>query len=170
MAQGIWQTTDHRPVSATEAQREWALRAHEVLEEVAGRYGRTVAYADLATEVQRRAGIATDLDPADWVDDVLSAVAARCQEAGEPRLIALVERPHATQAHTITADRLACHQAYGAKMPAERTTRRTTRSRSSSGSSAPAVRKPVKPEDRVRKVCPSCFVELPSTGICDDCD
>ena len=52
---GIWQETDHRSVNAGEARREWALHAHDVLEEVARRYGRSIAYADLAAEVQRRA-------------------------------------------------------------------------------------------------------------------
>jgi hypothetical protein len=169
LTQGIWQLTDHHPVTAQEARREWALVAHDILEEVAKRYGRSVQYSDLAQEMQRRTGIATDLELSTWVDDVLAAVAERCKDSGEPRLITLVDRPGVTHATEVPAARMECYQAYGAKIPATRTTRRTTRTRSGAAAAAPA-RKPAKAEERVRPICQRCFVELPSTGVCDNCD
>lgn len=165
VAQQIWQATDHRPVTAAEAHREWALRAHEVLAEVAGRYGRSIGYSDLGGEVQRRAGILTDMDPDTWLDDVLADVGNRCSESGKPSLTALVDVPYARSRQNSDA-RLACYQAYGAKVPNERAPRtpgtRATRK--------PAAKRPVKLEDRVRPICPTCFVELPGTGVCDTCD
>lgn len=169
---GIWQETDHRPVTASEATLEWTLRAHEILVEVAGRWNRSIAYDDLAAEVQRRTGIRTDMDAEDWLDDVLKEINTRCVEAGKPKLIALVDMPGVTSREA-SAARLSCYEAYGARKPREKAattrtagarTRRETEPRK-----APAKRA-VKPQDRVRPLCPRCFVELPSTGICDSCD
>lgn len=167
--QGIWQATDHRPISAQEAHREWALVAHDILEEVARRYGRSVAYADLAGEVQRRTGIATDLELGNWLDDVLTEVAERCKDSSEPRLVVLVDRPGVAHTSEIPAARLECYEAYGAKIPAKKTSRGATRSRTTTSSVAPA-RKRAKVQERLRPICQRCFVELPSTGICDNCD
>lgn len=167
MTQGIWQETDHRPITAQEAHREWALVAHDILEEVARRYGRSVAYADLGGEVQRRSGIATDLELSSWLDDVLTEVSERCNESGEPRLIMLIDRPGVAQSSGVPAARLACYETYGAKIPARKPTRSAGRSRTSTAAPAP---KRTKVQDRVRPICQRCFVELPATGICDTCD
>lgn len=181
MAQGIWQETDHRPVTAAEASREWTLRAYEVLAEVAGRYGRSIEYADLASEVQRRSGIMTDMPWSLWLDAVLTEVGHRCQEAGHPSLVALVhDGPAASKLQSDA--RLACYQAYGAKMPAGRVrgsaggrspgrTSHGGRSRSSGGTLRPEpAPKRTRPPQRERPVCPTCFLELPATGVCDSCD
>jgi hypothetical protein len=45
----------------------------------------------------------------------------------------------------------------------------TTRTRSTS-SATRAPRKPKKPELPERGVCPTCFLQLPATGRCDNCD
>lgn len=48
----------------------------------------------------------------------------------------------------------------------------TTRPRSTAGAAsatAPPTRRPVKVEAPV-KLCPTCFLALPATGVCDDCD
>lgn len=167
MTQGIWQATDHRPITAQEARREWALVAHDILEEVARRYGRTVAYADIGGEVQRRSGIATDLEFSNWLDDVLADVSERCNESGEPRLVALIDRPGIAQISGMPAERLACYEGYGAKIPAKKAPRKAARSRAATAGSPP---KRIKVQERVRPICPQCFVELPATGICDTCD
>jgi hypothetical protein len=169
VTQGIWQATDHRPVTAQEARREWALVAHDILEEVARRYGRSVAYADLAGEVQRRSGIATNLELSSWLDDIISEVDVRCNESGEPRLIALIDRPGVARTGEVPAARLACYEAYGAKIPTRKASRGAGRTRSATPA-APPTRKRAKVQERVRPICPRCFVELPATGICDNCD
>lgn len=166
---GIWQATDHRPVSVAEAEREWTLRATEILSEVAGRYGRTIDYGDLGTEVQRRAGILTDMAFEIWLDDVLREVGRRCTEAGKPMLNLLVEDP---DSKVDPLARSSIYEAYGAKMPGtKKSSTRGPRARSaSSGEKKAPARRTVKPEERRRPVCPTCFVELPSTGVCDNCD
>lgn len=180
MAHGIWQSTDHRLVTEAEAGREWTLRAYEVLAEVAGRYGRSIEYADLAGEVQRRTGIVTDMPQALWLDDVLTEVGRRCQEAGHPSLVALVDNgPAGLTPHS--AARLACYQAYGAKMPASgvrssaggRSSGRTSHGGRSPSSGAPrreSAPKRTRAPQRERQLCPTCFLELPATGVCDSCD
>lgn len=167
MAQGIWQATDHRPVTAAEATREWALRAYEVLAEVAARYGRSVAYDDLAGEVQRRTGINTDMDPDLWLDDVLVEVGARCQESGKPSLNVLVDYPYTSRVDSDA--RRACHQAYGAKLPREKAAGSGDARRGTGTRRAAATKRIARPE-RARPICPTCFVELPGTGVCDTCD
>lgn len=166
MAQGIWQAVDRSPVNAAEAHREWTLRATEILTEVAGRFGRSIEYADLGAEVQRRAGILTDRGIETWLDLVLREVGRRCAEAGKPSLTLLVEIP---DVRVDPAARASVHEAYGAKLPKARAPR-TTRSRASAGAEAgERSRRPSKPAERRRPLCPTCFVELPSTGICDNC-
>ncbi len=44
-----------------------------------------------------------------------------------------------------------------------------TRKRAAS-TKPPAPRKPKKPEPPPRPVCPTCFLQLPATGRCDNCD
>lgn len=170
MAHGIWQEIDHRPVPAAEAGREWTLRASEVLAEVAGRYGRSIEYADLAGEVQRRTGIMTDMPGSLWLDDVLTEVGHRCQEAGRPSLVALVDDGTAAS-RPLSEARLACYQAYGAKMPAGRV-RGPAGGRSPGRPShgEPRQTPGSRPPQRVRHVCPTCFLEMPATGVCDSCD
>lgn len=167
---GIWQDSDHRPVTLSEAKQEWTLRAHEILAEIAGRWNRSIGYDDLAGEVQRRTGIRTDMDSEDWLDGVLSEIDVRCVEAGKPKLVALVDFP-GTARHDSEA-RIACYEAYGARKPREKaaSTRSAGRTRRESEPKKAPSRRTVKPEERVRPMCPSCFVELPATGICDNCD
>lgn len=173
MAQGIWQESDHRPVTAAEATREWTLRAQEVLAEVAGRWGRSIEYADVAAEVQRRSGIRTDMAADTWLDDVLAEVDARCREASKPSLLALVDQPDASLSGE-NAARLACYEAYGAKPPraprASAGRSAGARPRATKAAGTTPTRKSPRREERPRPVCPTCFVELPGTGICDDCD
>lgn len=168
MAQGIWQSIDHSPVTAAEADREWTLRATEILVEVASRYGRSIAYADLGAEVQRRSGILTDMALETWLDDVLREVGRRCTEAGQPALNLLVDD---SGSRVDPAARVSIYEAYGARMPKARTPR-TTKGPRSRGRAADAQERPkrvTKPVERRRPVCPTCFVELPSTGVCDNC-
>ncbi|WP_432559374.1 hypothetical protein [Granulicoccus sp. GXG6511] len=165
-------------MSVADADREWTLRATEILTEVAGRYGRTIEYADLGAEVQRRSGILTDMPFAVWLDDVLREVGSRCREAGKPALSLLVDDPDSKVDPTA---RQSVYESYGAKVPRAKTSSsRSPRTRSlgssNSGSNTGASRggtspkRTVKPAERRRPLCPTCFVELPSTGVCDNCE
>ena len=64
----------------------------------------------------------------------------------------------------------------GVAAATRRTTRATGGSRgtSSSGGSRPAAARPaakprVAASDKVYELCPTCFLALPSTGVCDNC-
>jgi hypothetical protein len=56
-----------------------------------------------------------------------------------------------------------------AKLRASAPKRSTTARTRSTQTKAPTARKPKKPEIK-RAVCPTCFLELPATGRCDNCD
>lgn len=167
MVPSIWQTSDHRPVSAAEAQLEWTLRATEILVEVAGRHGRSIEYADLGPEIQRRTGIMTDLPTPDWLDDVLAEVAQRCAEAGKPVLTMVVDDPDTPVS---AAARASVYEAYGAKPLRSRATSRIKSPTRRPTTGATRSKRTITATQRRRPVCPTCFVELPVTGVCDDCD
>ena len=88
-------------------------------------------------------------------------------------------------------ERLECYRRHGAEIPAgggeaalppvREAVRRAPRSsvggtRTPAGPRAPraprkaAAPKILKPEPVPEKLCPSCFMVLPSTGVCDNCD
>ena len=52
---------------------------------------------------------------------------------------------------------------------ARSTTARSTTARSSTAAKAPAS-KPRRTTEPETKICPTCFMALPATGICDNCD
>lgn len=180
----FWRDADRSPVTVQEAVGEWALSAWDVLEAVAARWGRTVEAADLAAEVQRRSGIVTSTPSSSWIGPVLSLVAQRAQESRGPVLTSLVTdggRAYAGFRDVLAAQgtpalgaddlaeraadaREATHRAYGAKEPARRASggARTAR--------AAKAAKPTRTEPPKPRVCPTCFLELPATGVCDNCD
>ncbi|MBS44828.1 MAG: hypothetical protein CMH83_17010 [Nocardioides sp.] len=57
-----------------------------------------------------------------------------------------------------------------ARSTTPRTTSGTTRRTSSAGPAKPAAPKRVAASDRPVAVCPTCFMALPATGVCDNCD
>jgi hypothetical protein len=61
---------------------------------------------------------------------------------------------------------LAEQRAAAAKRPARATTSRASATRTK----VAVPRKPKKPDPPKRPVCPTCFLELPLTGRCDNCD
>lgn len=81
-------------------------------------------------------------------------------------------------------ERLDCYRVFGAVLPdgggvpalarpapAARAPRAASGARSASPRPrAVAVRKPARKEPDPPKVCPSCFMALPATGVCDMCD
>lgn len=101
-----------------------------------------------------------------------------------------VRGDHVTDAEQHAAqERLDCYRVHGADLPegggvpgfpapparatrpqranSTRTTSRSTGAVRTRKSPAPAPAKPAAP---VAKTCPSCFMQLPSTGLCDNCD
>jgi hypothetical protein len=120
-----------------------------------------------------------------WIGGVLEQVALGCYSRGEPLLSALCVHSDGTvgegYGHAIAdtyggdvptdldmhaaAERLKCYVRFGAEVPV--------------GGGAPALTPQVAAKraqakrkmaaDRPRKVCPTCHLELPLTGQCDNC-
>ena len=43
------------------------------------------------------------------------------------------------------------------------------RTRKTAARKAPAVKRPTKPADLPREICPTCFMAVPRSGVCDNC-
>jgi hypothetical protein len=204
MTLAAYRSDDGTAIDAAPAQEAWSRAARPVLVQVARRYGSLTTPNDLAEEVQALSGVRTRNPAADWIGDVLDAVAVECVARGEPLLSAfcvgtdgrigdrytkLVVSLDATAASDIemhaATQRLEAHRYYGATLPvdggrpalppqlakarASAPKSSTTRTRSTR-TKTPAPRKPKKPELPPRAVCPTCFLQLPVTGRCDNCD
>lgn len=177
-----------RWVEVNEGRDPWATAAAEVLTDIASSYGSTVTYAELAEEVQRRTGLRTRTHSRNWIGTVLAVVVTRGRAEGLPALTSLVShRPDGGEPDAGTARaRLACYRRFADDVPAEVVAQveaeaaaeraaaqeaareKATRPRRAS-TRAPKAPKPVKREDEPPKICPTCFVQLPASGICDTC-
>lgn len=119
--------------------------------------------------------VGTDGRMSDWYADTVQAV--RGEVVADPE-------QHAAQ------ERLECYRVHGAELPpgggepalpplpspARRQVREpratapgATRPRSS-GTPTARPTAPRKPEPAPPALCPTCFMQLPSTGVCDNCD
>jgi hypothetical protein len=178
--------SDGEAVDAQVARQEWAEAARPILEAVAGRYNATIAYADLAEAVQERAGITTEQQVRHWIAPVLQIVSQGCVDRSEPLLAALAirsdgnvgpgyattvatvrgEKPEDPEMHA-AIERLACYELHGAELPAN---------------GGRATLTPVEHERRqraalraskvipARPACPTCQMQLLTSGVCGTCD
>lgn len=85
-----WRTANELSVPFSEALDLWADAAHAALAEIAGRYGAFISHAELAARAQADVGIATRAPVRTWITALQRRVTDRCQEAGEPPLVALM--------------------------------------------------------------------------------
>ena len=140
---GFWHEPDALPTSKAIALQTWAPVAIEVLLE---RDGRKITATDLATEVQSRSGVSTSHPATSWMADLLVVVDHLRTLDGEPSLGGMVGTPP----------------------PPPRASRASGGGRTAS----PRVSTPRAPakSDRPIAMCPRCFMALPATGICDNCD
>lgn len=181
-------------VSQSDALRQWAPAAREVLLETAGVYGAWVTEEELARRVQAATGVTTRQPAEQWVGGLLARVAADAVSREEPRLASLCVRAdlsvgdHAGAApgdgvqareRQAAQDRLDCYRAFGATLPddggsPQLTPRRSvaappSRRTASAKRSAPRAPKPA-PNGSMRVVvCTSCFMEVPAGATCRDC-
>lgn len=178
----------HTGVGMTQGERReaWAAEAYLILMGVAQTYHAVITYKELAEEVQDRTGIRTKVLLQNWIGPVLGRVVREAHRRGDPPLTALVvhtddgkvgsgykevltvagepwvddelEREnHAAQA------RLACYRRFGASLPP--------------GGGVPALAPRLQATldrrarniERPPQICERCFVQLPSTGLCDSC-
>lgn len=207
---GFWYEPEGRGTSEAIALETWARVAHDVLEETATAYHRTITEADLAERLMAGTGIRTSRPHDKWLTKVLTPLAYLHHRDDYPPLTALVvdergwvgERyddvlraaeqlpilvPAAREKHA-SAARLECYQWAGsapedggfpAVVPSS-----TGRVRAPRAAAAPRTPRATKPppepkvvapkkiadSDRVFNVCPTCFMAIPATGLCDNCD
>lgn len=175
-ATGTWR--EAAEAGSETAREAWSEAAREVLLEAAGRYRSVVTYKELAYQVQYRTGIRTGQLMHYWIGDVLGRVSADCARRGEPLLSSLCVNaegsvgagyaPAAGDAYGETPgdpddhaarERLECHRRFNASdLPPD------------GGSPAPVrVRVERKARERPVATCPTCHMQLPATGICDEC-
>lgn len=177
-----------QPISSGEAEDAWAEHARHILAEVAGTYHRLIDHTDLAVGVQEASGIHTSTNAHYWIGRVLNQVAAVNAVKGEPALTSLVVHrvqgtvgddydevlrlagvpaitdPTEREKHAAAA-RMDCYRWAGATMPAgggnpalsPKLAQRITRERKRAREEAPPT------------VCPTCFMAVPPTGVCDNC-
>jgi len=176
---------DAADVGTGAAREEWALAARDVLLETARHYHRTVTYKELSLQVQDRTRLRSKQLTHYWTGDVLGRVSAECSRRGEPLLSSLCvntagsvgegyavavkaaygESPADGDDHA-AAERLACHRHFEAPdLPA-------------SGGVAVLTPKLAGTRGRARKarllerpvpICPTCTMQIPATGVCDNC-
>ncbi|MFD7276674.1 hypothetical protein ACFV80_06365 [Streptomyces sp. NPDC059862] len=168
------------------AREAWAREAYSVLVDVAKTYHAVITYKELAEEIQSRTGIRTKTLLHNWIGPVLAKVVRETHRRGDPHLTALVvhtddgkvgsgyqdvlavagEPPvedelererHAAQA------RLDCYRRFGATLPpGGGEPALTPRLQATVDRRRDRAEKPV-------KLCDRCFVQLPTTGVCDSC-
>ena len=178
--------TDAADIGIEAAQEAWLQAAREVLVDTARSYQALVTYKELSALVLSMTRIRTTQQTHHWVADVLGLVARDCAARGEPILSSLTvnatgsvgswyagaigdirgEAPADPDEHA-AIERLACYLHFGANVPADggaavltpqlqaRRERRTS-----------ATRAAIRPAT----LCPVHHVELPATGICEDCE
>lgn len=179
-------------VSPKVAQPYWAKHAYEVLVETAGRYNAVITYSELAEEVQRRSSLHTRSAMGNWIRGLLADLAKVNHLRGEPPLASLVvhkqdgqvgdgydevlkaygQKPIHDQLEREThaaASRLECYRHWGADVPADAQPTLTARTREVR---EVRVRTPraAAPEVRRGAVCPTCFMEMPLSGVCVNCE
>ena len=167
----------------TDAKLAWSMAAREVLIRTARTYHGYITYGELAEEVQQVSGVRTRSQMRNWIGGVLGLVADECHGRGEPPLTALCVHqdetvgvgygyvlelageavPDDLDGHAAAA-RLGCYRYFGADVP--------------EGGGSPALtpkvaaarQRAAKQREPVPVLCPRCFIQLPSSGHCDNCD
>ncbi len=191
---GAWREVGEVGPDAT--REEWAAAAREVLLRAARRYRATVTYKELAIEVQRLSGIRTKQLMHHWIGEVLGRTALVNAERDEPLLCSLCvtegdrvgegyavavqaaygDKPDNPNAHA-AKERLECYRFFdavglpadgGTVAPPKPVTVRTTTKRAAAPRQT-AAKRPTKPADRPPEICPTCFMAIPRSGVCDNC-
>ena len=144
----------------------------------------SITYADLAkAAVQEASGIRTGSAFRNWIGRVLGSVARHPDRPDEPMLTSLVvhadgtigpgyaepvaERdgavPEDLELHA-AAERHACYRYFGAEMPPDGGRPMLTRQVAERHRARASTRTTPRP------ICPTCFIQLPASGLCDRCD
>lgn len=179
---GIYRVSDESVVALSDARAEWGAAAYTILVDTARTYRAVITYKEMAEEVQERTGIRTRMLLTNWIGGVLEVAAVSASSKGEPPLTSLCVKQDGTvgpgyakapkaiddvpgediQTYA-AAHRLLCYQKYARDLPADGGRPALTVQEQARRDQAERAEKAVEP------VCPSCFVRLPATGVCDYC-
>jgi hypothetical protein len=170
-----------------DARAAWATEAYRVLVGVAGTYHAVITYKELAEEVQGASGMRTSALLHNWIGGVLGRVVREAHRRGDPPLTALVvhsddgkvgegykevlevageppvEDVLERELHAARS-RLACYQRFGATLPATGGVPALAPKLEATIARQRSRESVIQP-----RVCPTCFIQLPSTGTCDSC-
>jgi hypothetical protein len=176
---------DAADLEADDARAAWALAARAALTDVARSYRAVITHKELAALVQERTRITASQLTQHWIGDVLSRVAVGCAARQEPNLsslavnaagsvgdgyLAAVEKATGTvpaDGDVHAADeRLECYRFHNAvRLPEDGGTAALTPRLAASRARARKVAREAVPVN----TCPTCFMAIPSTGVCDNC-
>lgn len=177
---------DIAALTTQQAREAWAAEAYAILVGVAQTYHAVITYKELGKEIQDSTGVRTKALLHNWIGPILGRVVREAHRRGDPPLTALVvhtddgmvgsgyrevlavagEPPvedELEREHHAAEARLACYRHFGATLPPD------------GGIPALAPRLQANIQRRRERmvkplrVCERCFVQLPSTGICDSC-
>lgn len=194
---GTYREEDGTPVPFAEALKVWTRIGYELLLETASRYGAVVTYKEFGSHVQDASGIRTNTTTANLVGKILDLCAVQAAQQGEPPLTSLclkadgtvgasywltptakdVELPLVTAESDVEAHaashRLLCYRTHATDLPAdggearlpEHLVARRARIERRAEKALEAQR-----ENAPKPCCPTCFTELPASGVCWQCD
>src|ERR1700754_4203742 len=182
---GPYRAADGSHVPIAEARDEWARAAYVALVETARSEDGLTTAGVLAEETQTVTGIRTLVKLPNWIGHVLALVAEMCVRNFEPQLPALCvkqgshdvgdgyvyyyeligeEAPKNVQ-RAAEEERERCYEYYAdndglgwdpTKLKRPASNRQSVRATAT--------------EEKPPDLCPACFIQLPSTGQCDNCD
>ncbi|MDQ0769575.1 hypothetical protein QF031_002324 [Pseudarthrobacter defluvii] len=164
---------------------KWALAAVPVLQEVAGSYGGFITYKALATRVFEETKTSTRMLVPNFSSRLLNRVIRLCLKNNLPALTSLVvsatdgtvgtgfdavlrasgrEVPDTAleRERIAAAERLECYKKFGADVPIDAKPQLTPKYEA-------RVNPPKQEAPRPKPVCSVHGIQLPATGVCDDC-
>ncbi len=166
--------------------KAWVPAGYRLLMQTAGSYRAVVTSSELAAGVQEATGLGRGVRPT-WVGQLLEIVAMQAHRSGDAPLASLCVQSDGSVGERYrkallatgvdvtdveqraAEDRLECYRRYATDLPADggvpRVLSRTPRATSSS----PRPRATPRPERPAPAICPTCFMQLPATGVCDSC-
>ncbi|WP_200207446.1 hypothetical protein [Micromonospora coerulea] len=181
---GYWREGGER-ITAQEAWDIWARHAYDVLVDVAGTYHATITYGELRDRLFAASGVRTSALLQNWIGEVLNRVIQESRRRADPPLSSLVVRlddgmvgegydevirlvgepaakdEMAREEHA-AGSRLSCYRKFGALPPD-----------GGVPALAPRLQALVRRRSQMSQprppICPTCFVQLPLSGICDSC-
>lgn len=184
---GTWRDDERDvPYPMKGAKEEWAAVARPILERVAGSYQSTITYQELAQQVQDETGIRTRMLVHYWIGEVLGRVARQCHAEGLPLLSSLCVNAEGSVGESYAvaladtygrelpddldvqaaAERLECYRRFATDLPPDGGRPALTPKLASSR----AYKRQMATRDAPRPVCPTCNLQLPLTGRCDQCE